>query len=348
MRSFDTARAELIAERYQQGFSAAAIGRKMGMKGSTVGAILKRIGVERRSRSDAVRLGRAAALGSPLREQVLAEAGACGSSVCTDPECPVAKHHCHLPDCSNMVKAAPKTQLGKREIKGVPLKFCSQGCARLARAFELPLAPCGSPTCTKDRCSVPYGQCHNWPACDKPACIAERSQRTKRWAKGYPTLYCSPACASAHAATPASARQHAWEQAALENEGLAPATKVGPAVGKELSRLAPLLDVERRTFGRRTRLGVNASDLLQIATGNDAGSAHQVRGELTKPLSALKGTKLGRPRNPLSAYETALAEELRGDGWSYRKIAAKLSDRRPVSHTTVAAALKGRRDAAVV
>jgi hypothetical protein len=124
--------------------------------------------------------------------------------------------------------------------------------------------------------------------------------------KDHPLLYCSPGCASVHAATPASERQHAREQEALEDEGLAPAPKVVDAVGKDLSRLEPLLDVERRTFGKRVRLGVNASELLQIATDGDAQSAHAVRGKLMKPLSALKGTKLGRRR----AISDAMADKI--------------------------------------
>lgn len=346
-RSFDTARAELIAERYQQGFSAAAIGREMGMKGSTVGAILKRIGVELRSRSDAVRLGRAAALGSPLREHVLAEAGACGSPVCTDPECSVAPGHCHRPGCHNKAATARKTQLGKREVKGLPLKHCTGECAQAARAVEFPLGGCGSPTCSDDQCGVPHGQCHN---CGKPAVIAKRSQRTKRWVKGLPTLYCSPECASAHAATPASVKQHARERETLEADGLVPATKVG----RDLSRLAIAptspLDVERRTFGRRVRLGVKAHDYLQFATDNNAQRAHAVRGTLTKPLAASKGSKLGAPRK-LSAGEVEHAAELERDGLSSRKIADELNKQRPVrdpvTHTTVRAALAERRAVAV-
>jgi len=97
--------------------------------------------------------------------------------------------------------------------------------------------------------------------------------------------------------------------ATLESEGLVPAVKAARLVGRDPrspSDLEPLLTLERRKFGKKVRQGANARAVLSIATDGDAQFAYAVRGKLTKPLSALKGTKLGRRR----AISDAMADKI--------------------------------------
>ncbi|HEX3849514.1 MAG TPA: hypothetical protein VHW01_01030 [Polyangiaceae bacterium] len=95
--------------------------------------------------------------------------------------------------------------------------------------------------------------------------------------------------------------------------------------------------LERRKFGKLTRLGVNAREV------KDASSDKHARGKLAVPLAALNGTaRVGRPSG-LSGAEALLASELRSADpslWSWRKLAAVLNDQRgaeqaQVSHMSV-------------
>jgi transposase len=336
-----------VAHLYEQDNSTQAIGRLLDISAGSVYKALKRQHVELRSMTEAVVLAKR----SPVREQLLAEAGACGSPQCTDPECSVAPGYCHRPDCPNKAATQRGTDLDGRTVKGLPSKYCSQDCFRSVRAVELPVGRCGSPTCTDDRCSVPPGHCHR-PGCDRPAAISQTNVRAYRWLKGYPKLYCTQACMTAHVGADALVKAHARERATLESEGLVPAVKAARLSGLDpraaSQRLEPLLDVdvERRKFGRRVKQGVNAREVLRIAPTDK-----NARGKLQKPLGVLNGTEqFGRQRK-LSAAEIENADALSRDGLSTRKIAAALNERRspedPVTHNTVARAMRERRAATV-
>lgn len=308
-----------VAGLYGQDYGAPEIGRLLGISKYVVYKALERQHVELRSTGEAVALAR----WSSLHEQVRAEAGACGSPKCTDPECPVAPGHCHRPGCPNKAATPHHTQLGQRDIKGLPRKYCSRSCAQSVRAVELPVGRCGSPGCTDGRCSVPAGQCHR-PGCDRPAAVSPESIRRERWVKGFPKLYCSGACA-AHAGVAGMASRHARELATLESEGLVPSVKAAHLLGRDPrfpSRLEPLLDFEHRKFDRRVRRGVNARELLPIATVPNA------RGILAVPLAALNGTeRVGRP-GKLSAAESQDIVDLRNSNpamWTWEALAAKIN-----------------------
>jgi hypothetical protein len=137
------------------------------------------------------------------------------------------------------------------------------------------------------------------------------------------------------------ALQSAWAfttttTAALLNEGLAPTQMAAELLYRAPSNLPSVVTLERREFGRRVRLGVNARDVLKLSPNPDA------RRILSKPLAVLNGSDPGRPR-ALSDAELAMVVELRSADpitWSWRKLADKVNAGRPpganrVTHMTI-------------
>jgi transcriptional regulator with XRE-family HTH domain len=71
----------------------------------------------------------------PLREELLAAAGACGSPTCQDQDCPVEPGRCH--GCGRTAVVARQTATDRRWVKGHPTKYCSDpGCYSGVRELE--------------------------------------------------------------------------------------------------------------------------------------------------------------------------------------------------------------------
>jgi hypothetical protein len=67
--------------------------------------------------------------------------------------------------------------------------------AELRRSLLTEAGGCGSPTCSDPDCQVKPGACHR-PGCTENAAIAVDTCNDRRWVRGYPTKYCSGACAA--------------------------------------------------------------------------------------------------------------------------------------------------------
>jgi transcriptional regulator with XRE-family HTH domain len=71
----------------------------------------------------------------PLRDELLAAPGACGSPTCQDAQCPVEPGACH--GCGRPAVTARQTARDRRWVKGYPTKYCSDGrCFSGARETE--------------------------------------------------------------------------------------------------------------------------------------------------------------------------------------------------------------------
>jgi transcriptional regulator with XRE-family HTH domain len=72
-----------------------------------------------------------------VRQRLLAEAGACGSPTCTEQICAVSAGLCHRPTCGERAPLARQTRADARWVKGYPIKYCSERCARLTARERL-------------------------------------------------------------------------------------------------------------------------------------------------------------------------------------------------------------------
>jgi transposase len=101
--------------------------------GQTVRMWCLALGREPRPRSESMRLHRARR-DAPLKERLLAEAGACGSPTCSDPACEVDTGGCHRPGCDRQALRARRTDAERHWVRGYPTRFCDE-CFRAGSSW---------------------------------------------------------------------------------------------------------------------------------------------------------------------------------------------------------------------
>jgi hypothetical protein len=101
---------------------------KFGVPRITIRQWLDELGVDRRSKAEAARLRRD---WTERRRSLLAQAGACGSPTCSDPDCRVTPGACHRAGCSENAAVAVETCSDRRHVRGHPTKYCTNTCAAI-------------------------------------------------------------------------------------------------------------------------------------------------------------------------------------------------------------------------